>query len=76
MATNTIRIKIKNDEHLLEIAKESVHILQNLLYAEEFWGEHFGVTARECRNDWREKAHDFLYRIDENNKPNHDAKLD
>lgn len=56
--------KIKDEEELLSLCRESVHILNNLRYTTEEWNEHFGHARRERKNYWEKRADDFLEKID------------
>ena len=55
-----MKIKVTSEEELVEVAKEALHILQNLRHWTKLWNAHHGSELRERKAYWEEKADLFL----------------
>lgn len=58
-----MKIVIKGEGELLEIAKELCHILTNLRYFTTEWQLHHGYTLLEQKKKWEKRADDFIAKL-------------
>lgn len=55
-----MHVKLKNEEELLEFAKELLHISMNMRYWQEQWKKHYGHSLLEQKKKWEKRYDDFV----------------
>lgn len=58
-----MNIKVKNNSELMEMARDAIHILNNLRHHTKYWDEHYGALAKNAKRKWEERADEFLEKI-------------
>lgn len=58
-----MKLKISSEQELIDVATESVHILNNLRYWTKLWNAHHGAGLRERKQYWEERADLFLEKL-------------
>lgn len=58
-----MKIKISNEEELVKVAQEAIHILANLRKFSDLWNIHHGSDLKERKMYWEVKADEFLKRL-------------
>lgn len=47
----------------MELAREALHILNNLRHHTKYWDEHYGALAKDAKKKWEKRADEFLEKI-------------
>lgn len=59
-----LKVKVKSEEELFEVAKKAITILNNLRRTTSFWELHFGSVAKIAKKRYEKQADDFLRSIE------------
>lgn len=58
-----MRVKVSDEEELVELSRELLHILVNLRHFTIIWGEHFGGTNLVNKKRWERRADELLEKL-------------
>lgn len=72
-----MKIKVNNEDELIKVAQEGLHILNNLRHWTKMWNAHFGSDFKERKKFWEEKADLFLEKLKvENHRNGNQIKIE
>lgn len=66
-----MKVKIESEEQLLEVAREALHVMNNLRYATKMWNMHYGSYWKEKKKYYEERADLFLEKLQVTEKTDH-----
>lgn len=58
-----MRVTIKSEEELIEVAQEAIRILVNLRHSSKAWEEDYGVEKKRSKKKWEEAADRFVSKL-------------
>lgn len=58
-----MKVKIKNEEELVKVAEELIHILTNLRKYTKLWEESYGVVLKTKKKNFEKRADELIERI-------------
>lgn len=58
-----MKIRIKDEQELVNVATELAHVLSNLRKFQKKWESNYGVELRERKKYWEDKADSLLQRL-------------
>lgn len=58
-----MKIKVKDEQELMQLAVDAIHILHHLRRTTKDWKEHYGCYRRERMFLYEEKADAFLSKL-------------
>lgn len=59
-----MKILIRDEQELVNVATELVHVLNNLRFFTRKWEENYGVELRARKKYYEEKADELLKRLE------------
>lgn len=65
-----MRVVVKNEQELLELAKDLLHVLINLRYWSNEWHLHHGSVLLEHKKKWEKRADALIQRLKVSRSPN------
>jgi len=51
-----MNIKVADEQSLVDLAAEAIHILTNLRHFTKLWGESYGVELKRRKKYWEERS--------------------
>lgn len=58
-----MKIKVTNEQELLKITEEAIHVLANLRKFTKLWQESYGVELKARKNYYEEQADKLIQRL-------------
>jgi len=58
-----MNIKVTDEQELLDLAAEAVHILTNLRHYTKLWEESYGVELKRRKKVWEERGDKLIARL-------------
>lgn len=58
-----MKIRIQDEEELVSVATEALHVLSNLRHFTRDWERIYGAAARNKKKYWEKKADELLKRL-------------